>query len=206
MPWGNSGTIMNGMCATAMYQVMGVDPPTHPTFKTGSCFLRKQLGYFFNHKCKHIGSCNTGPSSEGFSYQVGCAASLKRSSRQISLAAGCAIHSVNPCMHAASRQRSQVSQAKPQHTAVTMCHSTGFLAQGAAICIETSITWPPLRPCARLQTKRLTINGYSSVTNSAYSFDGEQIDSVCSVVDLQCACVSHSETQLAVSLSWLSEA
>ena len=91
MPWGNSGTIMNGMCAAAMYQFIQVDQPTHPVYKDASCFLRQQLGYFFNHKCTHTGSCNTGASSEGFSYQVGCVLQLLACSCTLVLRDVCAV-------------------------------------------------------------------------------------------------------------------
>lgn len=94
MPWGNSGTIMNGMCAAAMYQFIQVDQPTHPVYKGASCFLRQQLGYFFNHKCTQTGSCNTGASSEGFSYQVGCVLQLMACTCTLVLRDVCAVYIV----------------------------------------------------------------------------------------------------------------
>lgn len=74
MPWGNLGTTMNGMCAVGMYQALGYDSLESPLRKSAACFVQRQLGYVFNHKCLPTNSsCNT-PDSEGFSYMVGCAA------------------------------------------------------------------------------------------------------------------------------------
>lgn len=74
-PWGNLGTTMNGMCAAGMYQTLGYDPVDSPLRKSAACFMQRQLGYIFNHKCERNlpgYSCNTN-STEGFSYMVGCA-------------------------------------------------------------------------------------------------------------------------------------
>ena len=73
MPWGSLGTTMNGMCAVGMYQTLGYDAVESPLRKSAACFMQRQLGYIFNHKCQFSNSsCNT-PDSEGFSYMVGCA-------------------------------------------------------------------------------------------------------------------------------------
>jgi hypothetical protein len=72
MPWGNSGTIMSGICASALYNYWNFDDKASPVRLASRCFMRKQLGYHYNHKCSHTGACNTG-TDEGFSYTVGCA-------------------------------------------------------------------------------------------------------------------------------------
>eukprot|EP00892_Ulva_mutabilis_P000071 jgi/Ulvmu1/10064/UM006_0011.1 len=70
-PWGNLGTAMNGMCAAGMYQALAYDSVDSEARKDAACFMQRQLGYTFNHKCATDGySCNTnGP--DGFSYMVG---------------------------------------------------------------------------------------------------------------------------------------
>ena len=75
-PWGNLGTTMNGMCAAGIYQALGYDGVSSKARKDAACFMQRQLGYIFNHKCTTRGSsCNTrGP--DGFSYMVGCDALL----------------------------------------------------------------------------------------------------------------------------------
>ena len=72
-PWGNLGTTMNGMCAAGIYQTLGYDAVDSPFRRDAACFMQRQLGYIFNHKCTTKDySCNTqGP--DGFSYMVGCA-------------------------------------------------------------------------------------------------------------------------------------
>ena len=73
MPWGNLGTTMNGMCAVGIYQTLGYDSLESPLRKSAACFMQRQLGYIFNHKCAFGNTtCNT-PDNEGFSYMVGCA-------------------------------------------------------------------------------------------------------------------------------------
>ena len=64
---------MNGMCAAGIYQTLGYDPVNSKARKDAACFMQRQLGYIFNHKCSSgTSSCNTkGP--DGFSYMVGCA-------------------------------------------------------------------------------------------------------------------------------------
>eukprot|EP00892_Ulva_mutabilis_P000076 jgi/Ulvmu1/10069/UM006_0016.1 len=70
-PWGNLGTTMNGMCAAGIYQALGYDGVDSKARKDAACFMQRQLGYIFNHKCTTPdNSCNTqGP--DGFSYMVG---------------------------------------------------------------------------------------------------------------------------------------
>eukprot|EP00892_Ulva_mutabilis_P000075 jgi/Ulvmu1/10068/UM006_0015.1 len=70
-PWGNLGTTMNGMCAAGIYQTLGFDLVDSKARKDAACFMQRQLGYIFNHKCTtRDNSCNTnGP--DGFSYMVG---------------------------------------------------------------------------------------------------------------------------------------
>eukprot|EP00892_Ulva_mutabilis_P000082 jgi/Ulvmu1/10074/UM006_0021.1 len=71
MPWGNLGTTMNGMCAVGTYQALGYDSQESPLRKSAACFMQRQLGYIFNHKCPFGNTtCNT-PDAEGFSYMVG---------------------------------------------------------------------------------------------------------------------------------------
>ena len=77
MPWGNMGTTMNGVCAAALYNYYGFDEFNSTTMADSRCFMQRQLGYIFNHKCPEDtkssnSSCNT-PDAEGFSYMVGCA-------------------------------------------------------------------------------------------------------------------------------------
>jgi hypothetical protein len=72
MPWGNMGTIMNGLCLNAVYQRIAFDKPASPPMKASRCFMHQQMGYIFNHKCDRTGeSCST-PTTAGFAYQVGC--------------------------------------------------------------------------------------------------------------------------------------
>jgi hypothetical protein len=72
-PWGNTGSILNGVCLSAVYQKLNIDAYESPERQRSRCFMERQLGYFFNHKCTTAGSkCNT-PTAEGFSYMVGCA-------------------------------------------------------------------------------------------------------------------------------------
>lgn len=75
-PWGNTGSILNGVCLSAVYQKLAIDPASSEAAADNRCFIQRQLGYFFNHKCTTTGSaCNT-PTDEGFSYMVGCATTL----------------------------------------------------------------------------------------------------------------------------------
>eukprot|EP00892_Ulva_mutabilis_P000083 jgi/Ulvmu1/10075/UM006_0022.1 len=72
MPWGNLGTIMNGMCAAGTYHDLGFDAADSPIRQASACSMQRQLGYIFNHKCTddEDSSCAT-PNAEGFSYMVG---------------------------------------------------------------------------------------------------------------------------------------
>ena len=63
---------MNGICLSAVYQHLNFDEPSSAARSRNRCFLQRQMGYLFNHKCSTPGSsCNT-PDNEGFSYLVGC--------------------------------------------------------------------------------------------------------------------------------------
>lgn len=63
---------MNGVCLSAVYQQLNIDAYASEESADNRCFIQRQLGYFFNHKCTKTGSmCNT-PTTEGFSYMVGC--------------------------------------------------------------------------------------------------------------------------------------
>jgi hypothetical protein len=75
MPWGNLGTSLNGVCAAALYNHYAFDGFKTPNMVQSRCFMQRQLGYIFNHKCaasakSRTSSCNT-RSAEGFSYMVG---------------------------------------------------------------------------------------------------------------------------------------
>eukprot|EP00892_Ulva_mutabilis_P000098 jgi/Ulvmu1/10089/UM006_0036.1 len=73
-PWGNLGTTMNAMCAAGVYGRLAFDADDSPLRKDAACFMQRQLGYIFNHKCETRGSsCNTN-GTEGFSYMVGIGA------------------------------------------------------------------------------------------------------------------------------------
>lgn len=77
MPWGSMGTTMNGVCAAALYNYYAFDQFIQTEMVESRCFMQRQLGYIFNHKCADSkkmvsSSCNT-PTTEGFSYMVGCA-------------------------------------------------------------------------------------------------------------------------------------
>eukprot|EP00892_Ulva_mutabilis_P000079 jgi/Ulvmu1/10071/UM006_0018.1 len=70
-PWGNLGTTMNGVCMAGMYQMLGYDSVNSKARKDAACFMQRQLGYHFNHKCTTNGyACNTNGAS-GFSYVIG---------------------------------------------------------------------------------------------------------------------------------------
>eukprot|EP00892_Ulva_mutabilis_P000072 jgi/Ulvmu1/10065/UM006_0012.1 len=70
-PWGNLGTTMNAMCAAGVYDRLAYDAEDSAERKDAACFMQRQLGFIFNHKCDTPGnSCNT-PGEEGFSYMVG---------------------------------------------------------------------------------------------------------------------------------------
>ena len=71
-PWGNTGSILNGVCLSAVYQKLAIDPATSEDSADNRCFIQRQLGYFFNHKCSTSGSACDTPTEEGFSYMVGC--------------------------------------------------------------------------------------------------------------------------------------
>ena len=81
MPWGNMGTTLNGVCAAALYNHYGFDSWNKTEMVESRCFMQRQLGYIFNHKCSADekttakSPCNT-PGAEGFSYMVGCAQTL----------------------------------------------------------------------------------------------------------------------------------
>lgn len=75
-PWGNMGHITNGICLSVIYQHLNFDEPTSNDRIRNRCFLQRQLGYMFNHKCNTPGSsCNTAD-AEGFSYMVGYASAI----------------------------------------------------------------------------------------------------------------------------------
>ena len=65
---------MNAMCAAGIQQTLGAAEGPTQARKDVACFMQRQLGYIFNHKCvDRESSCDThGP--DGFSYMVGCAA------------------------------------------------------------------------------------------------------------------------------------
>lgn len=70
-PWGNLGSITNGICLSAMYQHLNFDAADSAARVGNRCFMHEQIGYIFNHKCATEGSsCNT-EGDEGFSYMVG---------------------------------------------------------------------------------------------------------------------------------------
>lgn len=74
MPWGNMGTTMNGICAAALYNWYEYDFANKTEVANSRCFMQRQLGYTFNHKCPvpeepHY-KCNT-PDTSGWSYMVG---------------------------------------------------------------------------------------------------------------------------------------
>ena len=66
---------MNGMCMAAIAGKLGLLSTTAAE-RESNCFIQRQMGYIFNHKCADDeehgdSSCNTSD-SEGFSYVVGC--------------------------------------------------------------------------------------------------------------------------------------
>ena len=64
---------MNAVCNAAIYHRIGFDAPSDKKMREARCFMRRQLGWLTNHKCKRKGeACNT-HTPEGFSYLVGCA-------------------------------------------------------------------------------------------------------------------------------------
>lgn len=73
IPQGQIGQGLNGICLTAVASKLGL---LTSTFKRQAhCFMQRQLGYMYNHKCADNAehgdsSCNT-DDSEGFSYIVG---------------------------------------------------------------------------------------------------------------------------------------
>ena len=70
-PWGQLGSVMNGVCLSVVYQHLDFDAGDSAARVRNRCFLQRQMGYFFNHKCDAAGSsCNT-PDDAGFSYMVG---------------------------------------------------------------------------------------------------------------------------------------
>ena len=74
IPWGNMGTTMNGVCAAALYNYYEYDLANKTEVQDSRCFMSRQLGYIFNHKCTAAGTeeykCNT-PDTMGWSYMVG---------------------------------------------------------------------------------------------------------------------------------------
>lgn len=71
--WGNTGTIMNGVCLSAIYQKLAIVSYSSEESKDRRCFMHRKIGYFFNHKFDTKGSlCNT-HGEEGFPYMVECA-------------------------------------------------------------------------------------------------------------------------------------
>lgn len=78
IPQGQLGQALNGVCLAGM--AAKLDLLNSAAVPDSTCFMQRQLGYIFNHKCADSAdnsdsSCNT-PDSEGFSYLVGCATIL----------------------------------------------------------------------------------------------------------------------------------
>lgn len=76
MPWGNMGTTLNGVCTAALYNFYEFDAANKTEMVDARCFMQRQLGYIFNHKCldppePEVYKCNTAD-AEGWSYMVGC--------------------------------------------------------------------------------------------------------------------------------------
>ena len=75
IPQGQLGQALNGVCMAAVATKLGV--LNSAAERDSHCFMQRQLGYMFNHKCADTSensgaACNTGD-SEGFAYMVGYA-------------------------------------------------------------------------------------------------------------------------------------
>ena len=73
--WGNTGSVLQAVCSNAIDLKTGVKRFTEQEVNDALCFIDREIGYLFNHKCDRSNDTCATPDEEGFSYMIGCASS-----------------------------------------------------------------------------------------------------------------------------------